>query len=134
MTNHHKSYSSIKEATQDVLQVGVYDRKPLGQLNRPVLQIVLPVWTNSLSGFQANASVSPATAHALEQIEQLYYDTQRDLESEAEDLTVGRLNEHDPGTVLFMVLFRTLQYEFATKMNLNPHKMSVLLQHRYSVE
>ena len=119
---------------EDVFQNVVGDREPNDMLDEPLLKVILPDWTNALSGFQANATVSHDTAHALEQIEQLYNDTHAEFVEWADEMDVRSLNEHDPGTVLFMVLFRSLQDEFAAKQNLNPHKITVLLQHKYTVE
>lgn len=44
------------------------------------------------------------------------------------------LNEHEPAKVLFMGLFRDLQARFASKQNLNPHKLAILFDERYTVD
>lgn len=134
MTGQPKKYTSISEATQDVLHSAGDNSEVTDLFGESVLQLVIPDWTEALSGFEANTTVTRQAAHALEQIEQLYHDTHAELERRAAELNVGKLNEHGPATVLFMILVRRLQDEYASKQNLNPHKIAVLLQHRYSIE
>jgi hypothetical protein len=109
------------------------DRGRENLLDESVLKVVIVDWTEALSGFATNATVSRDTAYALAQIERLYNDSFPEIEHRANELNVGRLNEHGPATVLFMVLFRLLQEKYATKQNLNPHKIAVLLESKYSV-
>lgn len=124
-------YSGVAEATQDV-RTKLQDSEIVNHpLSKPVFASIIPEWTQSLSGFEANATVSTKEAVRLEQIETVYHDHEDWLIDTAQQLHVGTLNEHSPARVLFMGLFRDLQTRFASKQNLNPHKLAVLLDHRY---
>lgn len=126
-------YTGIAEATEDVRSKLQDSRFVTHPLLNPTLAVVVPQWTDALSGFQAKATVSPAEAMMLEQIMNLYDHSFAWLEETAEEFNLGTLNEHSPANVLFMGLFRDFQSRFADKQNLNPHKLAVLLAENYTV-
>lgn len=128
-----QTYSGIAEATRDVRTKVNESETANHLLSSPTLAVVVPSWTESLSGFQANVTVAPDEAVQLQQISALYDYCEEWLTETAQQLKIGQLNEHDPTRVLFMGLFRDLQIRFAEKQNLNPHKLAVLLSERYTV-
>lgn len=126
------AYAGIAEATHDIrtkLQNSELMHHPL---SKPVIACLIPEWTQSLSGFEANATVSARDDVRLKQIQTVYQEHQELLTHMAQELDIGSLNEHSPARVLFMGLFRDLQARFASKQNLNPHKLAVLLDGRYN--
>lgn len=126
-------YSGIADATQDVRNK-INDSTIVNHpLSSPTLAVVVPTWTESLSGFEANTTVTSEEEACLQQILALYDQCEEWLVRTARRLGIGTLNEYDPAQVLFMGLFRDLQTRFADKQNLNPHKMAVLLSGRYTV-
>lgn len=90
-------------------------------------------WTDALTGFEAEASISSAVENHLTDIRVLYAESEAALQGHAAELGVKSLNEFGPDAVLFMVCIRDLQTRYAGKSNLNLHKLSVLLGKRYSV-
>lgn len=129
-----REYSSVAEATAAV-QTQVQDAGFLTQpIAQPALAVVVPQWTQALSGFEANTTVTPTAAARLSQLRAIYTEQQLWFDETARDLNIGRLNEHDPGRVLFMGLVRDFQARFAEKQNLNPHKLAVLLAERYEID
>lgn len=126
-------YASTTEATRDV-------RKKVNEsdivnhpLSSPALAVVVPAWTEALSGFEAHAKVTLTEDRLLNQIDTLYERIKSWLVRTARELNIGKLNEHNQSRVLFMGLFRDLQLRFAEKQNLNPHKLAVLFDGRYTV-
>jgi hypothetical protein len=127
-------YTGIAEATRDV-RTKVNESDIVNHpLSSPALAVVVPTWTEALSGFQAGATVSVSEARFLEQIDMLYERSKSWLVRTARDLNIRTLNEHGPDRVLFMGLFRDLQLRFAEKQNLNPHKLAVLFDGRYTIK
>lgn len=125
-------YSGIAEATRDI-RTKLQDSEIINHpLSKPVVASLIPEWTQALSGFEANATVSAGNAVRIEQIATVYEHHETWLIDTAQQLNIGSLNEHSPARVLYMGLFRDLQNRFASKQNLNPHKLAVLLDGRYS--
>ena len=127
-------YSGIAEATRDVrTKVNESDliNHPFAS---PAFEVIVPEWTEALSGFEAKTTVTPCDEVRLRQIKSLYEIQSEWLADTARQLNVGTLNEHTPERVLFMGLFRDLQIRYASKQNLNPHKLAVLLAERYEIE
>lgn len=125
-------YSGIAEATNDI-RTKLQDSEIINHpLSKPVIATLIPEWTQALSGFEANATVSPGDTVRIEQIATVYEHHENWLIDTAKRLNIRNLNEHPPARVLFMGLFRDLQSRFASKQNLNPHKLAVLLDGRYS--
>jgi hypothetical protein len=127
-------YNSIAEATQDIRAKVINSEIISHPLSSPTLAVVVPEWTNALSGFEAEKSVSQLEESSLEQVRLLFEQCSEWLTETAQELEIGTLNEHAPDEVLFMGLFRGLQKRFAEKQNLNPHKLAVLFGGRYTVE
>jgi len=125
-------YSGIAEATHDI-RTKLQDSEIINHpLSKPVVATLIPEWTQALSELAANATVSPGDAVRIEQVATVYEHHENWLIDTARQLNIGRLNEHPPARVLFMGLFRDLQSRFASKENLNPHKLAVLLDGRDS--
>jgi len=133
MASDPATYASIADATRDIRDKVNDSTMVTHPLNPSTFGAVVPDWTDALSGFAAGATVSSREAAILEQVHNLYEQCQSWLSETAQNLDVGTLNEHDPARVLFMGLFRDLQVRFALKQNLNPHKLAVLLDGRYTV-
>ncbi len=127
-------YDSVTEAEDDVRSRLEILSESEQWLSEPMLETVIPVWTDALSSFSAKTTVSEQDAVALEQIEQLYSHSSERLQRRAELLGSGKMSTLEKGHVLFIVLFRNLQRKFAEKANMNPHKLRVLLDDRYSVD
>jgi len=127
-------YSGIAEATHDV-RTKVNESELINHpLSSPTFAVLVPAWTDALSGFDAKTTVSPRDAVRIQQVESIYETEERWLIETAERLDIRTLNEHDPEKVLFMGLFRDLQIRYASKQNLNPHKLTVLLDDRYTID
>jgi hypothetical protein len=103
-------------------------------LLKPIAAVVIPTWTDALTSFSANSTVTRSEAAALDQIESLYQNTQPVLQQRAELLGSGTMDTLEKSHVLFMVLFRNLQREIVDRANMNPHKLRVLLDGRYTVK
>lgn len=129
-----KEYSGIAEATQDIRTKVNSSEHIIHPFCSPALSVVVPTWTEALTGFEAGTTISPREAGDIEQIRALYEMKSDWLIRTARDLEIRTLNEHDPSNVLFMGLFRDLQLRFAPKQNLNPHKFAVLLGERYEID
>lgn len=127
-------YGSIAEATRDVRTKVNSSEIVTHPLSSPTLAVVVPEWTDALSGFEAKTSVSLLEESSFDQIRSLYKQCREWLTETAQRLDIGTLNEHAPDRVLFMGLFRDLQERFVEKQNLNPHKLAVLFGERYTVE
>lgn len=127
-------YASIAEATQDIRTKVSNSDVITHPLSSPTLAVVVPEWTDALTGFEAEKSVSQLEENSLEQVRSLFKQCNEWLTETAQELEVGALNEHAPDQVLFMGLFRDLQERFAEIQNLNPHKLAVLFGGRYTVE
>jgi hypothetical protein len=103
-------------------------------LLKPITTAVIPTWTDTLTSFSANSTVTRSEVVALDQIESLYQNTQPLLQQRAELLGSGTMDTLEESHVLFIVLFRDLQREIADRANMNPHKLRVLLDGRYTVK
>jgi len=103
-------------------------------LLKPIATVVMPTWTDALTSFSANSTTTRSEAVALDQIESLWQNTQPLLQQRAELLGSGTMDTLEESHVLFMVLFRDLQREIVDRANMNPHKLRVLLDDRYTVE
>lgn len=125
-------YSGITDAVDSVQAKSGYSG-PDDILSSVPSEETVVQWTDSLTGFEAETSVSSATEDDLTDIRVLYADSETALQKHAAELGVKSLNEFGPDAVLFMVCIRDLQTRYAGKSNLNPHKLSVLLGGRYSV-
>lgn len=126
-------YTTVAEATRDV-RTKMHETAAITHpLASPTVAVVVPAWTDVLSGFEANTRVTTQEAERLDQIRALYDQTSEWLAKTANKLDIGTLNEHTPAEVLFIGLFRDLQARFASKQNLNPHKFAVLFGERYRV-
>jgi hypothetical protein len=129
-----KNYESVTEAEDDIhrrLELFSEDR---WWISEPMLKVVIPTWTQALTAFSAQTTVPEEEAAILEQIEQVYLQSDDALQRRAELIGSGTMATLDKGHVLFIVLFRELQREFSEKANMNPHKLRVLLDGRYSVK
>ena len=103
-------------------------------LLKPIAAVVIPTWTDALTSFSANSTVTHSEAVALDQIESLYQDTAPLLQRRADLLGSGTMDTLEESHVLFMVLFRDLQREIVDRANMNPHKLRVLLDSRYTIK
>ena len=103
-------------------------------LLKPIATAVIPTWTDALTSFSANSTVTHSEAVALDQVESLYQNTQPLLQQRAELLGSGTMDTLEESHVLFMVLFRNLQREIVGRANMNPHKLRVLLDSRYTIK
>jgi hypothetical protein len=103
-------------------------------LLEPIATAVIPTWTDALTSFSANSSVTRSEEVALDQIESLYQNTQPVLQQRSETIGSGTMDTLEESHVLFMMLFRALQREIVDRANMNPHKLRVLLDGRYTVE
>lgn len=127
-----QEYSGIVDATNSVI---ANDRYPGAEeiLIDPPSEIDVQQWTESLSGFQADVTVSSEDHRRLLEIDRLYERSEENLSDYAAEMSVKSLTGSKPKSVLFMVCIRDLQRQYAEKVNMNPHKFSVLRGQRYSV-
>jgi hypothetical protein len=129
-----EAYTGIAEATKDV-RTKVNSSDLINHpFSSPALSVIIPAWTEALTGFEAKVNISTREAEHIEQIHALYENQKGRLSQMAKELKIGILNEHEPAKVLFMGLFRDLQLRFASKRNLNPHKLAVIIAERYEVD
>ena len=126
-------YNGIREAYQSVESNSGYSGPSEILAETPSPETIVR-WTDSLTGFEADANVSRDVAIQLDDIDELYERSKSGLEEHAARIGVKSLNEFSPDAVLFMVCIRDLQNKHAGKANLNPHKFSVLRGGRYSVD
>lgn len=103
-------------------------------LLKPIATAVVPTWTDALTSFSANSTVTRSEAVTLDQIESLYQNIQPLLQQRAELLGSGMMDTLEESHVLFIVLFRDLQREIVDRANMNPHKLRVLLDSRYTIK
>ena len=103
-------------------------------LLKPIATAVIPTWTDALTSFSANSTVTRSEAAALDQIESLCQNIQPLLQQRTELLGSGTMDTLEESHVLFMVLFRNLQREIVDRANMNPHKLRVLLDGRYTIK
>lgn len=127
-------YDTVSAAEDDIHRR--LDSFPLVNewLLEPLATAVIPTWTDALTSFSANSTVTRSEAVALDQIESLYQDTAPLLQQRAELLGTGTMDTLEESHVLFIVLFRDLQREIADRANMNPHKLRVLLDGRYNIK
>lgn len=126
-------YDGIRDAVKSVLCKGSYSG-PEEVLQESPSRDTITLWTDTLTGFEANTSISPEAADHLNELEKLYEQSNASLENHATEIGVKYLNEFSPSDVLFMVCIRELQKQYTGKANLNPHKFGVLQADRYSVD
>jgi len=127
-------YTGIAEATNDV-QAKLWESKIIDHpFSSPIFATVIPEWTMALTGFQAGVTITKEGEVRINQIKSLYYEQKEWLTKTAGRLDIGTLNEHEPGNVLFMGIFRNLQARYAKKENMNPHKLAVILNGNYGTE
>ncbi|MCU4975826.1 hypothetical protein OB955_24405 [Halobacteria archaeon AArc-m2/3/4] len=126
-------YSGIVDATNSVLS---NDRYPgSGEiLVDPPSESEIIRWTQALSGFQADVTVTSEDNTQLLKIARLYEQSEDNLSNYVAEIGVKSLSGCNPKSVLFMVCIRDLQQNLASKVNMNPHKFSVLRGGRYSVQ
>ena len=126
-------YAGIAEATRDV-RTKVSNSEIINHpLSSPTFSVVIPEWTKALSGFEARATITPQEAVRIDQISALYDTQSKWLTEKSRQLNIGTINELDSDKVLFMGLFRDVQIRYASKQNLNPHKLTVLLDEHYNI-
>lgn len=101
--------------------------------SNPPSEETIRQWTEALTGFEAQATISPETEADLQEIRHLYSTNEEALEQYAADLDVEPIGEATPKMVLFMVYIRTLQSKYVGKKNLNPHKFGNLLDGTYLI-
>lgn len=128
-----EQYDSVTEAEDDINRRLELFSESDWWLSEPMMQVVIPTWTEALSSFSAKTTVSEKEAVVLEQIEKLCLQSGNILQRRAELIGSGTMSTLEKGHVLFIVLFRDLQREFSEKANMNPHKLRVLLGGRYSI-
>ena len=87
-------YNSIAEATQDIRAKVINSEIISHPLSSPTLAVVVPEWTNALSGFEAEKSVSQLEESSLEQVRLLFEQCSEWLTETARELEIGTLNEH----------------------------------------
>jgi hypothetical protein len=126
-------YSGITEAVDSV------HSKAMHRLIQDALFEVPPEsdiiqWTETLTGFEVGTTVTKEENEHLRAIEKLYSESEPALEEQAVEMDVLSLNEFPPKAVLFMACFRKLQTEYAGKTNLNPHKLRVVIDSKYTVK
>lgn len=126
-------YRSVAEAEEDIGER--LDALPSSSdwIHDTITKSVIPFWTEALTGFEANSNVTVTEEAALTQIETSYRGMAAELERRANVIGSVAMDTLDPGHVLFMVLVRRKQYEYEDRANLNPHKLRVLLDGRYTV-
>jgi hypothetical protein len=127
-------YDSVDTATTDILKRIEQLPETENWLSNDLYQSLIPDWSNALIGFEANAAVSKEQSIYLNQIEKLYDFSRTQLEKQSTIIGSGKMKTLEPSHVLFIVLFRDLQHRTDSKVNMNPHKLRVLLDGRYTVE
>lgn len=127
-------YSSVDEATDDILKRIKELPGEENWLAEGFYYSLVPEWTDTLTGFQANATVSTREKIHLEQIINLYEEAQPHLKKQAAVIGSGQMATLDPSHVLFIVLFRDLQQRTEVRTNMNPHKLRVALDERYEIK
>lgn len=129
-----EEYGGIAEATEEVMRrldvIPAADRLLTAELTRGVVRS----WTDALTSFAANSEVSQEDGAILRQIESTYKAIEPKLAKQADVLRVGTLETVQPSHVLFMALVRDIQADLSGPVNLNHHKLRVLLDRRYTVE
>lgn len=128
------TYDSVTEAEKDIM--GRLSSFPEAEnwLSGAIPKVVIPAWTDALTAFSANSKVSREEEVSLDQIESCYANVAEDFSKKAAVIRSGEMHSFDPSHLLFMVLFRELQNEMVGKSNMNPHKLRVLIDGRYTVE
>jgi hypothetical protein len=127
-------YASVDKATDDILTRIKQLPGEENWLAEGFYYSLVPEWTDTLTGFQANVTVSTREKTHLEQIIHLYEEAQAQLEKQAAVIGSGRMATLDPSHVLFIVLFRDLQQRAGVRTNMNPHKLRVILDERYDTK
>lgn len=129
-----EKYDSVPEAEDDI-------HKRLSSLPESerwllpsVIDAVLPTWTDALTSFSAHSEVTREESIALSQIRSVYEESEDTLGKRAALLGSGTMSTLDERHVLFVVLFRDLQRKTGDRTNMNPHKLRVLLDDRYTIE
>lgn len=133
MGTNHREYTGIREATREVTTNQSYPG-PREILPEPLSLEEIETWTDSLTGFEADAIVTQEDETILRAIEELYQRSLPALREYANEIGVRELNEFAPESVLFMVCIRDLQQQVVGKSNLNPHKLSVLRGGRFATQ
>ncbi|MFD1635090.1 hypothetical protein ACOZ4L_05050 [Haloplanus ruber] len=127
-------YDTVSEAEDDIHRRIDLIPNVDEWLLKPLAVAVMPTWTDALTSFSAKSRVTRSEAAALDQIESLYQNIQPLLQQRSELLGSGTMDTLEESHVLFIVLFRDLQRETGERANMNPHKLRVLLDGRYTIK
>jgi len=100
----------------------------------PPSEETIEEWTESLTGFDTQTSVSTRAEVDLNAIRQFYSENEVALEQYAATLGIEPIGQSSPKMVLFMVYIRILQSKYTGKQNLNSHKFENVLNKTYDVE
>lgn len=128
-----EKYDSVPEAEADIHERLSNIPESDQWLLPSIIDAVLPTWTDALTSFSAHSEVTPEESIALSQIQSVYEESEDTLGKRAALLGSGTMSTLDESHVLFIVLFRDLQRKTGDRTNMNPHKLRVLLDGRYSV-
>lgn len=129
-----ETYGSVADAEDDI-----HDRVDVipgseEWLRLPIVTAVMPTWTDVLTSFSVHSTVTQEEAIALQQIEATFDAIESAFQRRADVIGSGTMDTLEESHVLFIVLFRDIQRKTGGRANMNPHKLRVLLDGRYSVE
>lgn len=129
-----EKYDTVSEAEDDIHTRLSFFPGSDEWLLSTLMEAVLPTWTDALTSFSANSEVSREESIALLQIKSAYKKSEPTFEKRAALLGSGTMSTLHESHVLFIVLFRDLQQKTGSRVNMNPHKLRVLLDDRFSVK
>lgn len=121
---------------QLTVEVRSHDRytRPEKILSNPPSEETVEQWTDALSDFAAESTVSADVEADLRDIRRFYSENEQMLGQYAATLDVQPIGQSSPKEVLFTVYLRTLQSRYAGETNLDCRKFRDLLEGNYSIE
>ena len=128
-----ESYDTLTEATDDIherLERSARSNWLAGELTTTVVED----WSEVLTNFGPDSTVSPTEEVRLKQIRQLYESNESRLREDAEELGSGGLNHITKPQTLFVAFLRDLQEQAGINTNANQVKVKVILNEEYDIE
>lgn len=123
----------IDQAAEDIRTHSRYI-EPEKFLSNPPSEETVEQWTDSLTDFTAQSTVSAEVEADLKEIRRFYVENENMLGQYAANLDVQPIGQSSPKEVLFLVYVRTLQSRHAGITNIDSHTFDDLMQENYSIE